>query len=485
MYSPSFWLIAIYILVLPAIGLWARQKQREASLRDYYLAGGAISLIPLFFTLYATQYSGNTLFGMAGQAYREGPVILFTAGGMFMGIAFAFAFAKKLYEQAREKNHITMVDFLRERFGKSPLLPLANAILIFALASFILTNFKAAGLLIEAISGGSISLFWGVFILAVAMAIYESLGGMRGVVLTDMLQGSLLLMGCVFVFAMIVVILGGPSEMGHLLFVKSSEFWEPPSGGRLMRGVSIVLLLGFALSMYPHFIQRIYAAKSYSVLRRGFFIMLAMPLFTTVPIILSALAARFLLPELSGGQSEQIIPLLLQHLMDNIAWAKILLALFMAAGLAAIMSTIDSALLALGAIFTRDIIRPLSPKLSEKKLHSIGKSLSWLLMLVMAGFACILPQSIWALLVLKLELMLQLMPAMLLGARVPVIRVRPVLSGMVGGIVITVFLKYGLGVQPLNIHAGNWGLLGNFLIIFALHFIGKTSRIAPLRGGGA
>ena len=57
------------------------------NLRDFYLAGGGLTALPLFFTLYATQYSGNTLFGFAGNAYREGPVIFFAALGMAMAIA--------------------------------------------------------------------------------------------------------------------------------------------------------------------------------------------------------------------------------------------------------------------------------------------------------------------------------------------------------------------------------------------------------------
>ena len=39
---------------------------------DFYLAGRSSGLAVLFLTLYATQYSGNTLFGYTGKTYRIG-----------------------------------------------------------------------------------------------------------------------------------------------------------------------------------------------------------------------------------------------------------------------------------------------------------------------------------------------------------------------------------------------------------------------------
>ena len=82
-----FWFVIIYLCALPFIGILGRLRSQEASLKDYYLAGGMLSTLPLFLTLYATQYSGNTLFGFAGNAYRAGPVTLFTALGM-MSVIF-------------------------------------------------------------------------------------------------------------------------------------------------------------------------------------------------------------------------------------------------------------------------------------------------------------------------------------------------------------------------------------------------------------
>lgn len=55
--------MAIYLSSLILIGLLGRLKRKEDSLSDFYLAGRGIGFFVLFFTLYATQYSGNTIIG--------------------------------------------------------------------------------------------------------------------------------------------------------------------------------------------------------------------------------------------------------------------------------------------------------------------------------------------------------------------------------------------------------------------------------------
>ena len=58
--------------MLAFLGLRARAARASESLADFYLAGRGLGGVVLLFTLYATQYSGNTLVGYPGEAYRVG-----------------------------------------------------------------------------------------------------------------------------------------------------------------------------------------------------------------------------------------------------------------------------------------------------------------------------------------------------------------------------------------------------------------------------
>jgi len=62
--------LGLYVLSLIAVGAWGRLRRQENSLSDHYLGGRDIGLGVLVLTLFATQYSGKSLFGFTGQAYR-------------------------------------------------------------------------------------------------------------------------------------------------------------------------------------------------------------------------------------------------------------------------------------------------------------------------------------------------------------------------------------------------------------------------------
>jgi Na+/proline symporter len=64
--------LAAYAVAMLVAGWWASRGRPalRSSLGEYYLAGRSLGGVALFFTLFATQYSGNTLVGYAPAAYR-------------------------------------------------------------------------------------------------------------------------------------------------------------------------------------------------------------------------------------------------------------------------------------------------------------------------------------------------------------------------------------------------------------------------------
>jgi Na+/proline symporter len=152
-----------------------------------------------------------------------------------------------------------------------------------------------------------------------------------------------------------------------------------------------------------------------------------------------------------------------------------MLVLFVAAVVAAIMSTVDSALLAISSIVTQDIYRPGHPDASQKRLTTVGKLSSWAIMAIAAVLAITLPQTIWRLTEIKLELLCQVAPAVLLGIRIPSLSGKSILTGMAAGTALTLMLMsanwLGLDIstKPLGIHSGIWGVGLNFLLVAGIH----------------
>ncbi|SVD16713.1 uncharacterized protein METZ01_LOCUS369567, partial [marine metagenome] len=124
------------------IGWLGRLHRRSDSLADFYLAGRSMGFGVLFLTLYATQYSGNTMFGYTGESYRIGFEWTVSVLFMFSIIAGYLLFAPRLVVIARKFQFITPGDYIRERFGSRRLTLLATILMIYALGNYTLAQLK-------------------------------------------------------------------------------------------------------------------------------------------------------------------------------------------------------------------------------------------------------------------------------------------------------------------------------------------------------
>lgn len=460
-----------YLVSLILVGLIGRFARKEDSLDDFFLSSRNMGFFVLFLTLYATQYSGNTLIGFAGNAYREGYIFLVSVTFMMSVIGAYLIYAPRLHKLSRRHRYITLGDYIQNRFGSSILTLLTTIICIVALGNYILSNLKAVGYIVATSTGGRVSFSQGIIGISLVMVIYETLGGMRSVAWTDAIQGILLLAGCIFIFFMIEYQYGGLSWVAEYLISSRPDLWRPPNPEQKRLWLSTIIMVFFGISIYPHAVQRIYAARDVNTLRRSFQVMVFMPMVTTFFMIVVGVVGIARFPGLSKEGSEQITMLLLNDMAERTPAIGIFFILFITAAVAAIMSTVDSALLSLSSIFTQDIYRLIRQDVSQSHLTLIGKIFSWAIIACVAYLATSLPQTIWRLIEIKLEFLCQVSPAIFLGLHFKSLNGSNILFSLIVGISVTLFLMFAnmIGLPPLQkpwgIHAGVWGLAANFLAI--------------------
>ena len=101
----------------------------------------------------------------------------------------------------------------------------------------------------------------------------------------------------------------------------------------------------------------------------------------------------------------------------------------------------------------------------------------------MAYFATNLPQTIWRLTEMKLEVLCQVAPAIFLGLHIKSLSGRSILSGLSVGIGVTLFIMFSknMGIpimpKPWGIHAGVWGLAANFTTVTLVSIRTKSSVV--------
>lgn len=469
--------LGVYLSVLMVIGWYGRKAQKEKSLSDFYLAGRSFGFAVLFLTLYATQYSGNTFMAFPGQTYRLGIGYIYSVAMMMSIILGYLLFAPRLVALSRTRGYVTPTDAIVDRFPHAGVRIVSALLLCWGLVNYILAQLIAMGKAVEGMLGpwfaaqGLNGYLIAVVLLAFLMVVYETLGGMRAVAWTDVLQGTLLLLGLSLMAFFAVTQFGGIGETMRTIRDHSPEKFDPPdaAGSRYM--LSSIFLLFLGGPMYPHALQRLYAAKDLPTLKKSLAVMVFLPILSTLPVFLLGLVAIAQFPGLTASESDTVTTLLLARLIEVQPAVYFGVLVVFVAAVAAIMSTADSALLSLSSIFTQDLYRPLFKTApTELHLYRMGKAISWVTMGILVWIASDPGFTLWRLLELKFELLIQVLPAFTVGLYSKRLTANWLLAGMLTGSIMSVALHFFAAwgwleeANPWRIHAGIWGLGLNYLI---------------------
>ena len=458
-----------YIALLLVLGWYGKKARRENTLRDFYLAGGSMGFVVLLLTLYATQYSGNTFLAFTGKSYRVGFSWTMSVHFMTAIVVFYLVFAPRLYVLAKQKGFITPTDYLQDRFGNPGLNVVATVIMIAAISNYLMAQLMVMGHVLVGLTNIAPEKAFplGVIMLALIILIYETMGGLRAVAWTDVMQGGILTVAFVILLWLIFDKYGSlETATGILLAGDKSELAKvlPPDAEKFRQWFSYILVIGVGGALYPQAIQRIYAAKSSTTLRRSLAVMAFLPLTTALVALLVGVVGVAHLPGLENADADRILPLLCRQIQEHSLLGHWLVVVLFAGILAAVMSTADSVLL------TTDLYGPYCrPDANESDLTRIGKVFSWGLIAVLAALAIYLntlpgKPTLIKLLDMKFDMLIQLAPAFMVGIHWTKMRPRPTLIGMIVGLAIALGLAATGYGKIAGFHAGLYGLAVNLLI---------------------
>ena len=181
----------IYFVIVACYGLWIynRKKAKQTSSKDYFLAEGSLTWWAIGASLIASNISAEQMIGMSGSGFRLGLAIstyewMAAATLVIVAVFFIPVYLKnKIY---------TMPQFLNQRYNGT----VAMIMAIFWLALYIVVNLMSilylGALAVSSISG--ISVYTCIALLAV-FAVVITLGGMKVIGYTDVIQVFFLILG--------------------------------------------------------------------------------------------------------------------------------------------------------------------------------------------------------------------------------------------------------------------------------------------------
>lgn len=461
--------VAGYLVILLVIGVWSFRARHTNSMRDFYLAGDGIGFVVLLLTLYATQYSGNTLFGFPGKTYRIGFSWLIAVHFMTAIVCAYVFFAPQLHRLSQKYHFVTPTDYLDHRYGYAPLNALATVIMVVAISNFLLAQLMAMGRAMEGLTDidNDQAYVFGVIVLVMIIVVYETLGGFRAVAWTDVVQGSVLMVGFFVLIWLVLQRYGGLETATQKLVVNAPEKVALPVGDRIREWFSYILLVGLGGALYPQSIQRIYAARSAKSLRRSLMIMAFMPLTTTLIVIAVGIIGAAEIQGLEQEASDRLLTVMCRSIQEESRFGYWLVVVLFAAVLAGVMSTADSVLLSISSMLSKDVYgRFVNKNAADEQLTYVGKRISWTVIVVLASLAILLRETtLVTLLDRKFDLLVQLAPAYILGFYWRTLNGRAVCFGLIAGVITALLTLIFVSSKPWGIHPGVYGLGVNVVVL--------------------
>lgn len=330
--------------------------RRSKGVKDFFVGGRSMGGVVIGVSFYATFSSTNSYIGHAGKGYEYGLPWLTKA---VMLVVFAWlswrVVAPRLRRFTAQWESVTVPDFLAVRFASRHVRIGAALVIAFASLLYLIAIFKGAGNLFQMFLGIPYPAAVGVmFVIVMA---YTSVGGFVSVVRTDVLQGTLMVVGALLMFGFVTSAAGGVGVLGELR--------ERPGASHLLdlnAGIPYIVLLGIVLAgslkllIDPRQMTRFYGLKDERSLRVGIWVAVLGILVVQFALLPVGLYARFLIDGVTD--TDLVVPTLLT---DAAVFPRFVGDFLVVAIVAAAMSSLDSVLLVAASVVVRDVRMELGP----------------------------------------------------------------------------------------------------------------------------
>ena len=375
-------IVIIYLALIIYVGYVAWRRTKSAD--DYMVAGRATHPFIMALSYGATFISTAAIVGFGGVAGVYGMGLLWlTVLNILVGIFIAFVFfGKRTRKIGHNLKALTFPEFLSRRFDSKFIqyfsgaviflgMPLYASVVLIGMARFVQTTL-------------SINYNIALVAIAIIVSLYVIFGGIRGVMYTDALQGTIMFIGMIILLGATYWILGGvtgsnqaltnlihvvPAKTTAALAVTGFTGWTsmPSLGSPFWWTLVSTLILGVGIGVLsqPQLAVRFMTVKSNRELNRavligGIFIFMM----TGTAFIVGALSNVYFFDtigkiaiQVAGGNADNIIPVFISAALP--VWFAYI---FMITLLSAAMSTLSARFHVQGTALGRDIYETVSGK---------------------------------------------------------------------------------------------------------------------------
>lgn len=332
-------MLLLYVALQLGVGVVVSRKVRSED--DYLVAGRRLGPVMSTASVFATWFGAETCIGAAGQVYEHGlgAVSADPFGYGLCLVLMGVVLAGPLWQ----RKVVTLADLFRQRY--SPAVERTVAILV--IPSSILwaaAQIRAFGTVLAATGGLTPEL--GMLVAIVIVLVYTTFGGMLADAYTDLVQGTVL------VASLVVMAVVALPDLGALAQAWDAPPPEPPAAHQAP--AVLVTLNDWAIPVLgslfaQELLMRISSSRSQAVARRSTIGAGVIYLVVGAVPVLLGLLGRTVTPGIA--ETDAVLPAVTRHYLGELG--SIILS---GALVSAILSTVDSALLACGSLVAHNLV---------------------------------------------------------------------------------------------------------------------------------
>jgi solute:Na+ symporter, SSS family len=442
-------IIFIYLMAVLIIGVWAGRGVNN--MKDYAVASRSFGTMAIFATLSASFIGGGFSMGNAEKVFLVGISNIVALWGFSLKeILVARYIAPNIIHYPHA---ISVGDIMEPAYGKEARV-FAGIFGVILCAGILGAQIGAIGYIFNLFLGIShtVGIIFGLGI----VIIYATIGGMKAVVWTDIMQFGVLVVGIPLTLYYGVEYVGGWSEVVAKVPADHLSISTEPKALIALGSLFLTFLLGETL--VPPYVQRLLIGKENHHIRKGTLMsgLFSIPFFAATGLI--GLVALAMNPSINANLA---MPYVIQEALSPLPQGIVIAAI-----ISIIMSSADSFLNAAAIAFSNDIIKPirkkpLSPELELKMARTITLAVGILAVVFALSIDSILDILIYAYNFWAPTILVPLAAA-LLGA--PLSKYR-FIAGATAGIITTIVWSNLLGA-PFGIDGLVVGTLANCIAFF-------------------
>lgn len=387
---PFYTVLVLYLGIMAFIGWYAGRKTN--SIGDFFVLSGKAGVLVSGIAYFSTQFSMGTFLGTPGTIYGVGyaGMAISVPGAVFCMILPALLIGRKLITLGHKYGLLTMADYLTDRYHSKKMSGVLGVMMLFFLVPMMGAQIIGAGVIVHVFTG--LPEWVGVVGMGIIVILYCMSGGMKGAMMTDVIQGSLMIATAVVTFIVSVVMGGGFSNINHTLQSMNEAYLTFPGANGYMPWtyyVSNIVLWSFFTMGQPHLFTKFFAMKDHKTMFKAILLGTAGMFFSATLIEWAGVNGIASIQNIE--KADQIIPMILQRGMN-----PFLASIFIAGIVAAGMSTIDGILVTTTGAVTRDIYQKIINKdATDENVMKLSKVVTVIIGIIVICFGVFQPGSIF------------------------------------------------------------------------------------------